>query len=540
MDIGFVYQLQNRKWLEEGINKSPMITVYGFRNSPPWSINIQSYLIPSDNVEEELLTTTYNSFRFSPGVSIKTNEAGNQEEVYSRWNDDKGMEPLVIEREFYGLAVNEIEIAEEFRLLFNLYYNSSKKQYVDLINGEIPVVSISDNDQVAIHKKYLKTYLAVKKKALIVHMYSCYSNEPSEKISWPTGEIKHRSPDSSLHYSLQLAANHNGLNLSILCGKKAIYGCDLKDCIIWPYNEEQEKKYIDFIIGVDEDGKEILHTCNPFHLSNYFGANPTEPHYLTPVYFDAAVLDKYYSKPEIYKVEDGYVQCGTLWAIDIDNPHDGYVSAYLGDLGEKLPSEQEQYYWRSFNKPIGGKLSDAKINRDFFGIDSESISPDIIFKRLYEGVNSDFNEKHGWPLFLELGEQDQHNFNSLRVPIINSIAEMDMLVLSLVKVLLDSLNEAKIVSQLTQKYEKLSGSISKLEAWFSEKGLANYQEHISFLRDLQQLRSSGSGHRKGKSYQKIAKKFGIQSDNYAESFEAILNDASSFLLYVKQNIENLA
>lgn len=61
---------------------------------------------------------------------------------------------------------------------------------------------------------------------------------------------------------------------------------------------------------------------------------------------------------------------------------------------------------------------------------------------------------------------------------------MDMLVLSLVKVLLDSLNEKNIVKQLTGTYEKLVGSISKLEMWFSEKGLANYQDQIKFLRNL--------------------------------------------------------
>ena len=77
------------------------------------------------------------------------------------------------------------------------------------------------------------------------------------------------------------------------------------------YNEE--KTYVDFIIGIDENGKEIRHTCNPKELNNYFGANPTAPHYLTPVYFDSAVLNKYYSKPEIYKVGDGIIRCGVLW-----------------------------------------------------------------------------------------------------------------------------------------------------------------------------------------------------------------------------------
>lgn len=86
-------------------------------------------------------------------------------------------------------------------------------------------------------------------------------------------------------------------------------------------------------------------------------------------------------------------------------------------------------------------------------------------------------------MFLELDEQDRYNFEGLRIPINNSIVEMDMLVLSLVKVLLDSLNEKEIVSHLTGTYEKLMGSIAKLEVWFQEKQLTGYQDHIKFLRN---------------------------------------------------------
>lgn len=128
----------------------------------------------------------------------------------------------------------------------------------------------------------------------------------------------------------------------------------------------------------------------------------------------------------------------------------------------------------------------------------------------------------------------------MRIPINNSIVEMDMLVLSLVKVLLDSLNEKNIVKQLTGTYEKLVGSISKLEMWFSEKSLADYQDQIKFLRNLQELRSTGTGHRKGKGYQKISKTFNIQQENYAETFSSILNDATHFLRYIESNMDALS
>lgn len=74
-----------------------------------------------------------------------------------------------------------------------------------------------------------------------------------------------------------------------------------------------------------------------------------------------------------------------------------------------------------------------------------------------------------------MDEQVLYNFEGLLVHVNNSIVEMGMLVLSLVKVLLDSLNEKNRLKQLMGTYEKLVGSISKLEAWMSELGLQDYQ-----------------------------------------------------------------
>lgn len=224
----------------------------------------------------------------------------------------------------------------------------------------------------------------------------------------------------------------------------------------------------------------------------------------------------------------------------IDNQNTGYVSAYLGDLGRNLPSEQEQHYWRGFNKALDAKLSATKFKRDFMALPASSQSQDFVFKNTYVKTNRQFAEKAGWPLFLELDEQDRYNFEGLRIPINNSIVEMDMLVLSLVKVLLDSLNEKEIVSHLTGTYEKLVGSIAKLEVWFQEKQLTGYQDHIKFLRNLQELRSSGTGHRKGKSYQKISKVFDIQKENYTETFSNILESATLFLNYINTHIEELS
>ena len=68
----------------------------------------------------------------------------------------------------------------------------------------------------------------------------------------------------------------------------------------------------------------------------------------------------------------------------------------------------------------------------------------------------------------------------------------------------------------------------------------NNLQDIKFLRNLQELRSSGTGHRKGKSYQKISKVFDIQKENYTETFSNILESATLFLNYISTHIEELS
>lgn len=539
MDKNYIYQISIRDWLEKSLGTDIMVPVSGIMINKEYDIYFRSFLLPDDMVEEEMRNDTCNVHSLMPGITVYGSWE-NDEKVYYKWGNDNGYEPIVIERDFNGLAPDTIEIVEEFRLLFNLYYNAQKREYVDVSSGEsITVVKITDNGYTTIHKRYLKTFLAVKEKVLLIYVDSkCIALDNSVQLK--NDGVCYRNDDNSLFYTLNIGNAPMGTkkeNYSCVYAKKIISGCNLCDCNIWPYNEK--KNYLEFIIGVDDNGKEIKNTCNPDELSNYYGRNPSAPPYLTPVYFDTAVLNKYYSKPEIYKVGDGIIRCGTLWSLYIDNSNPEYISAYLGDLGRSLPSEEEQYYWRGFNKAIGGTLSNVKIKRDFMCIAADSESPDFVFKRTYVRVNKKFEEKCGWPLFLPLTEQDMYNFETLRIPVNNSIAEMDMLVLSLVKILIDSLNEKKIYDKLGGNYEKLVGSISKLETWLSERKVKNYEEHIKFLRNLQELRSSGTGHRKGKGYDKISRTLDIKTENYAETFSGLLCKATAILEFIERNIDEI-
>ena len=79
----------------------------------------------------------------------------------------------------------------------------------------------------------------------------------------------------------------------------------------------------------------------------------------------------------------------------------------------------------------------------------------------------------------------------------------------------------------------LQHCLSKLEKWIKSNEAVGYENHIKFLRDLQKLRSTGSGHRKGKEYSKISNTFGLLEKSKIDVFEEVLRKSNDFLKYMK-------
>lgn len=214
-----------------------MIPVYGRPPKSDFNIFLQSYLVPMDDAISHLKTDSYDVHgSLVPGVTVYASwNAGDSE--YFRFGNTDGIEPLVVIRDFNGLATDSVEIAEEFRLLFNLYYNSSKNEYIDLENDTI--VAKVEGDFVCIQKRYLKSYLALKNMAMILHIDSRYMSADS-KEDWPPDELSFNDGCNNIIYTLTI--NKGGVypqSSSLLYGKKVIFGCSLKDCNVWPYNQEK-------------------------------------------------------------------------------------------------------------------------------------------------------------------------------------------------------------------------------------------------------------------------------------------------------------
>ena len=144
--------------------------------------------------------------------------------------------------------------------------------------------------------QFLKDYISVRRCFLLFFFdavrYSDSEEQPADETVKST----------LIHYRLvisdtkDLLSSSHGKSLARMlgkCGVPPIPGYHLSDRGRFPIEEVHE----DFVIGFDNDGRELTFTSDEERLSNYFGKNPNAPNYLTPVYFSPEVLNKYYGDP---------------------------------------------------------------------------------------------------------------------------------------------------------------------------------------------------------------------------------------------------
>jgi len=437
----------------------------------------------------------------------------------------------VIYREFNGMKENYLEIQEEFRLYHNLYKDPKRDVFVKIYDdGNEEDAVVIENKQVKIRTKLLKNYIAAKQMALAIYFENFrYSTEEFTENECHLHSYDKR--DVNLSFSLHIGSwssvsGDNNKTISGLLGKRIILPPPFKKSGGWPF-EERKANFEDFIIGTDEEGEHIFYTSNPDKLANYFGANPGAPNFLTPVFFKKEVLAKYYNNPEKYSVEDGYLRCGGLWGLQMDNDHPDVVMVFLGYLGQSL-FHSEQLYWKSYNISPEGKISATCFKRSFLAQFADPASEDLTFKSKFIKFSKKWSAKFGWPLFLPLNEKDSHLFTSLHVPVTNDHSEFDSQILAIAKILIDSLNEKEIGRATKADTKELLG-IAKFGQFLSEDSLDDHENYIEFLKDLYALRSSGVGHRKGKRFEKVAKRFELDKKPLKEVFVNTLNKAEKML-----------
>jgi hypothetical protein len=160
-----------------------------------------------------------------------------------------------------------------------------------------------------------------------------------------------------------------------------------------------------------------------------------------------------------------------------------------------------------------------------------------LFIRTYDEANDAWVSRFGWPLFLQLSDQDVHHRGTLRVPLTDDWPEFDAQLMSLTKLLVDSLNEKEIGQRV--KSEPMDKGIKKLELFLEAEGFAGSAAHTEFLRSLQALSSSGAAHRKGSSFSKASKALSIDLSALDTSFEGLLGRGLEFLRHIGSSIKGL-
>ncbi|MFF2317955.1 hypothetical protein ACFVTE_16995 [Arthrobacter sp. NPDC058097] len=461
----------------------------------------------------------------APGFS----QGGGETTYHRNWSED-GVEPFVLEREFYGAREDYVEIQQEFRLFHNLALD---KQTGNLIkphdDGSEEVAVKFNGNQVLVRTRLIKQYMAARQMDLHIYIDSLVYGSSDETIpeEWVI------ETDST---RLELHVQKKGFPFkkpsTRLLGKKILPAGPIETCGVWPFESAQE--YPEFIIGEDEHGRPVRYTCDPDQLANYFGKNDHAPHYLTPVHFRKDVLQKYYDRPELYSVSDGGVRCAALWSCRIDNDHADRVIVFLGDLGRDLPAS-ERNYWRGFMITPDTKISETNFRRSFLGQFTDPKSVDLIFKRRYDELNEAWSDLHGWPLFRSPEGPDKHLISRLRLPLNDSQAEFESSIRLLTQLLVDALNEKQIESQLSTKQPNEKG-ISKLERLFAEEERLQGND-VKVLRSLQEVRSRVTAHRKGSDYEKVLdKNFGNRRGR--EAVEFLMRDLLDWLSKVLDSLQD--
>ncbi len=526
--------------LTRNLHLTDMLTVYYSSTTGPHSHSIYCALVPSERVEEVLSTLTWNLSHGDgvPGSSVYHDDDEDRVE-YLRFGNDNGIEPLVIDRVFHGMREDYKEISEEFRLFHRLYHDRKSDRYLKFDDDECEtVVAVVEDDRVLIRVKEIRQFLAIRDMHLSIQ-FDCREHSVHTLKELELSEGGQERRDSLAAWGLFYGDFH-GIGehcaFSRLFGKRLVEPLPKSKSGLWGFEEKVNKKYVDFIIGLDKYGDEYAYTSNPGCLANIFGENPEAPSYLTPVHFRKQVLDKYFQQPSKYSVEDSMLWCGSLWSMQIDNHHEDKVCAWLGDLGRDLPF-QEQLHWRSFNIPPQGGVSKTYFRRQILSQFADSERPEHLFVNQYAQLQRDCSEHLGWQILLPLDAGDVYFIKSVRIPASDEQRDFDELVLGLTKLLIDSLNE-KELNKLIPEADRpnLKGSISRLEAALQASNEEGYEQHIAFLRKLQNLRSSSSAHRKGSNYRKIANNFGVDDQSLSAVFAGILGQALGFIEFLAARV----
>ncbi len=290
-------------------------------------------------------------------------------------------------------------------------------------------------------------------------------------------------------------------------------------------------RYVDFIIGVDENGNEITHTCE---LKEVF--YPTIGISNNPIFvdFDKRVLDKYRQDTETYTLWPMSLVCDYQWNMPIDSYHEDKVTVLLGYLS-RVPYE-EQLHWRAHNIPPNGRENGAYgVSEEYYRLyiwdgryrDGNLDKAKHRFREAYYELRATCYERLGWQLLLPPHPDEEHYIADLTLPAPDELRDFDALVSSLCTLCIDALNIPELKKLVPVEQRRTLEGKDTLACfldilYYRQVPIAHYGY---FLRELHRLRHRCAAYRKACNYRQIANDFGYDNRSHRAVFVGLLGQA---------------
>ncbi|SQC00759.1 hypothetical protein [Clostridium tetanomorphum] len=411
------------------------------------------------------------------------------------------------------------------------YYNLVRdgENYVDPITDDIKIKV--QNNKILVLQTYLKDFLSAYNQCCIV----CFDHrrffETDSQLKHETKSIVQDNANFIIVRNKYDYHQYNGM--SSILGKVIIKGYNKpkhRDYLDFT----QIKKYQDYIIEIDDEtGDELEYTCEEDKLANYFGANPHAPHFLTPIYFERKVLDKYTNDPSNYKIGDGILVFLDEWSIPFTINKDNKVVAWLGDLG-RIPYN-EQKHWRLYNvKPQGG-VEKKFFQRQMMAEFTDSITPEKKLFELINELNEVFINKYNDKIFNELSEADLQIKSAFSIPTNNSTTMYQTYLMHLCKITVESIN-TRLIQQiiprdkLLDEDNNLLKSRMQLKVFLTELNVSQAEKLDEILKIIYNSRNKLAGHKGAiQEYNKVWKRDKNYKPNFISDSKIMLSTLNNTL-----------
>lgn len=370
--------------------------------------------------------------------------------------------------------LKEIEIAEDFRLFYNLY-KQNNEYYISEYNSEPEkVIRYSkENKLYEINYKYLIEYISYKKiHAVLNFELDFYHNNKTEKDKIIKTKNAFFDKRNYSHNSLLYRDKFSCMTRYM--GKLVLDSIDIEKI-----NSNTVTK---FIIGKTNGGN-----FKYVHLKDWSTSKECD------VCFDRKVLGKYYENPETYHVAYSNVSCENYWSLNGFN-QESFREIIVSTHNLLNLPYKEREHWSKFAKI----REDTSCNTKEIHITSTLISNLENFKYYLKKQNKE-------QLFKELSEDNQYKQNQIYVPLNTEISEFFKIIENICVCFIDAIDNKILRKNTNEEYisKDLNGDICKgtriaLKDFFKSHNVY-VDDFDEFLKYLIAIRDN-SAHTKSSNY----------------------------------------